>query len=124
MEHCMQKNIKGTPSLILLSAFTVSSVFAQNVREHTRPTYTGGTTVSESQAVDLTLTASQALIRPIQTWVRTAGAIDKTGKILTADLYAPDAKLVKVGQRVRAFPPESKSSMFQARITRVVPQGA
>jgi Cu(I)/Ag(I) efflux system membrane fusion protein len=24
---------------------------------------------------------------------------------------------------VRAFPPESKSSMFQARITRVVPQG-
>ncbi|HLC22891.1 MAG TPA: hypothetical protein VJL08_00365 [Dehalococcoidia bacterium] len=119
----MQKNIKGTPSLILLSALTVSSVFAQNVREHTRPTYTGGTTVSESQAVDLTLTVSQASIRPIQTWLRTAGAIDKTGKILTAYLHAPDAKLAKVGQRVRAFPPDSKSSMFQAWITRVVPQG-
>jgi len=118
----MHKFRKRTHTLLLLSALTVSPVFAQDVREHTRPAYAGGTTVSESQAVDLTLTVSQALTRPIQTWVRTAGAIDNTGKTLTAYLNASDAKLVKVGQRVRAFPPDSRSSMFQAWITRVVPR--
>ena len=58
------------------------------------------------------------------TWVRTAGTIDKARKIVTAYLYPADAGLIKVGQRVRAFTPESKSSMYQAWVTRVVPQGA
>ena len=34
------------------------------------------------------------------------------------------AAFVKAGQRVRAFPPESRSSMYQARVSRVVPKGA
>jgi hypothetical protein len=34
----------------------------------------------------------------------------------------PEASFIKVGQRVRAFPPESKSSMFQAWLTKITPQ--
>jgi hypothetical protein len=83
----------------------------------TRPS---GTTVNESQAADLTLTLSAASPRPIQSWIRTAGSIDANRKTLTASLTGADAALIKVGQRVRAFPPRSKSSMYQAFVTRVV----
>lgn len=106
-------------ALILAAGF----VCAQGVRSHTKPKNTG-TKVSNSQAVDLTLTLADASVRPVQAWVRTAGTIDKSLKILTAYLDPPASGLVKVGQRVRAFPPESKSSMYQAWVTRVVPQGA
>ena len=112
----------GASCLLLLSLLATSSVGAQGVRSHTRPTNTG-TSVTKSQAVDLTLTLGEASVRPVQTWVRTGATIDKTRKILTAYLYPPDSGLVKVGQRARAFPPESKSSMYQTRITRVVTHG-
>jgi hypothetical protein len=104
--------------LLMLSSGIVS---AQGVREHTRPSKAAGTTVSESQANDLTLTLSTASLRLVQTWIRTAGTIDKSGKVLAASLSGSDASLVKVGQRVRAFPPSSKSSMYQAYVTRVFP---
>jgi hypothetical protein len=105
------------PLVFLLSCGIVS---AQGVREHTRPSKASGTTVSDSQASDLTLTLSTASLRLVQTWIRTAGTIDKSGKVLAASLSGPDASLVKVGQRLRAFPPSSKSSMYQAYVTRVV----
>jgi len=112
-------------SLLLLFFFLpIPATPAQDIRAHTRPAQPAGTTVTGSQAVDLTLTLGQAAIRPVQTWVRTAGTIEKARKIVTAYLYPPDAGLTKVGQRVRAFTPESKSSMYQAWVTRVVPQGA
>ena len=64
-------------------------------------------------------------MRPIQIWVRTAGVIDAA----RTDHHrhrcpAHEAGHVKVGQRVRAFPPESRSSMFQAKVTRVTSDGA
>ena len=93
---------------------------SQGVRDHTR-TSPRGTTVSESQAVDLTLTVTEAATRPVQTWVRTAGRIDTARKVITAYLNEPDAGLVKAGQRARVFPVESRSSMNQARVTRAVP---
>jgi membrane fusion protein, copper/silver efflux system len=105
-------------SLILLSC---ARAHAQGVRSHTRPT--AGTTVSESQAADLTLTLTQVAVRSIQAWARGAATIDRSGKILTASFDPRDAKFVKVGQRVRAFTPESKSQMLQAYVTRVQPQG-
>ena len=94
---------------------------AQDVRQHTRLAGPRETAVSEAQAAALTLTVTAVSPRLIQTWVRTAGTIDKTGKVLGASLAGPDAALVKVGQRVRAFPPSSKSSMYQAYVTRVTP---
>jgi hypothetical protein len=93
---------------------------AQGVRSRTRPTEV--TKLTEAQAADLTLTVSTASARPIQSWIRTAGTVDGSGRMLAATLSGADAALVKVGQRVRAFPPSSKSSMYQARITRVAPR--
>ena len=112
----------GARSLLLLTLLIVPPAHAQDIRARIRSS-PRGTAVSKSQAVDLTLTLTEAAVRPIQTWVRTAGAIDRTGKILTASVDPPSAALVQVGQRVRAFPPDAKSSMYQAWITRVSPQG-
>jgi Cu(I)/Ag(I) efflux system membrane fusion protein len=63
-------------------------------------------------------------VRQVQQVVRTGGRIDKDRKVLATAVSQPEAALVKVGQRARAFVPDSKSSMFQARVTRVSPQGA
>jgi hypothetical protein len=108
---------------ILHFAFCISLVaplaHAQNVREHTRINRDKSTAVSEAQATELTLTKTEVAVRPIQVWVRTAGAIDKSGKALTVLLSADQGALVKAGQRVRAFPPETRATMYQARVTRV-----
>jgi len=114
--------IQKLPSLLLVAFLMAGLGGAQDVRQHTRLAGPKGTTITESQAAALTLTLGAASLRPIQTWIRTAGTIDKTGKILSASLSGPEAALVKVGQRVRAFPPSSKSSMYQAFITRVSPR--
>jgi Cu(I)/Ag(I) efflux system membrane fusion protein len=65
---------------------------------------------------------TEASIRPIQIWVRTAGMIDQSKNTVTAFLPAHEAALVKAGQRVRAFSPESRSRMYQATVSRVAPQ--
>ena len=80
----------------------------------------GGTKIDQAQAEALTLTLSAVSSRPVQTWIRTAGTIDRNGKVLKAFVAGPPAALVRTGQRVRAFPPSSKSSMYQAFVTRVV----
>src|SRR5262245_61807961 len=106
------------PALFILMLGAATTATAQDPRSHTRLN-PRGTRVTESQAETLTLTLGKAEVRLLQTWVRTAGTIDKTGKVLSARVAGPDAALVKVGQRVRAFPPSSKSSMYQAYVTRV-----
>ena len=95
---------------------------SQGIRERIRLKNRDASTVSESQGIDVTLTLSAAAVREVQQIVRTAGAIDKNRKILTAIVPMPEASLIKVGQRARAIAPESKSSMFQARVSRVVHQ--
>ena len=90
---------------------------AQGIRERIRAA-TPGTKVTEAQAADLTLTLGTASMRSIQQIVRTGGTIDKAHKVITATITTPEGGLVQVGQRVRSFPPESKSSMYQARVTR------
>src|SRR5262245_19937582 len=106
--------------LVVVFCAAVGAAAAQDPRSHTRLN-PRGTRVTESQAETLTLTLGKAEVRLLQTWVRTAATIEKTGKILSANVYGPDAALLKVGQRVRAFPPSSKSSMYQAYVTRVTP---
>jgi hypothetical protein len=122
------------PFNLLVLLLAASSLYAQGVREHTRQntsdparlryrlgdnTKAAGASVSDEQASDVTLTLNAVSVRPIQTWVRTAGRIDKTGKVITAMVHPPESTYIKIGQRVRAFPPESKSSMFQAYVTKV-----
>jgi hypothetical protein len=96
-----------------------SLAHAQSVRDHTRLNTDKSTAVSEAQATELTLTKTAVDVRPIQVWVRTAGAIDKSGRSLTVMLSPAEGAFVKVGQRVRAFPPESRATMYQARVTQV-----
>jgi len=108
------------PALFIAVFAAAVTAAAQSPREHTRLN-PRGTRVTESQAETLTLTLGKAEVRLLQTWVRTAGTIDKIGKVLSGNVAGPEATLVKVGQRVRAFPPSSKSSMYQAYVTRVTP---
>jgi len=103
-------------------ALLVTSSFAQGVRDRIRSA-PRATSVTESQANELTLTVTQVAVRPIQVWVRTAGVIDASGKTLQATISKADATFVRAGQRVRAFPPEARSSMFQARVAGVAPKG-
>lgn len=114
------KCFRRPTALVLLVS---GGLHAQGVRSHTKPTL-AGTKVTEAQAQDLTLTLAEVAVRPIQMWIRTAGDIDKSKRTITVSLRSADARLVVVGQRARAFSPESKSSMYQARVTRVVAQSA
>src|SRR5262245_13330913 len=93
----------------------------QDVRSRTRPA-PRGTVVNQAQAETLTLTIGAVSPRLVQTWVRVAGTIDRNNKVIAADVSGPEAALVKVGQRARAFPPSAKSSMYQAFVTRVTPK--
>ena len=102
----------------------ISAQSSSGVRAHTRRAPSKGTLVTGAQAEDLTLTLAAADIRPIQTWIRTAGTIDASHKLITAAVGSAEAPLVRVGQRVRAFPPSSRSSMYQAFVTRVEPRTA
>ena len=95
---------------------------ASDVRAQTRLFRRGSTAVTETQASELTLTLTEAAVRPIQTWIRTAGALDETRKILTTSLRSPEAELVQLGQRLRAFSVLSRTQMYQGKITRVTPQ--
>src|SRR5262245_18491078 len=119
---CILHSRLSKPALLTLlsMALTVTSVGAQ--REHTRPPRDGAA-VNESQATEVTLTLSQAVTRQIHQIVRTASTIYSARKVLTSTVSAPEAALIAVGQRVRSFPLESKSSMYQARVTRVTRQG-
>jgi hypothetical protein len=111
------------PFYVLLLLLVTSSLNAQGMRERMR-SRSGAVpgAVSDTQASDVTLTLNSVSMRPIQVWVRTAGRIDKSGKILTGYVDGSQANLLQVGQRVRAFSPESKSSMYQARVTKVTRQ--
>jgi hypothetical protein len=101
--------------------FGTALVFALAVdaaaqREHTRPAPNRSTAVTEAQATELTLTLTEVAVRPIQLWVRTAGEVDTSGRVVSAAVPREAASRVRVGQRVRAFSPESRSRMYQATV--------
>jgi Cu(I)/Ag(I) efflux system membrane fusion protein len=108
--------------LLAVVVLLVTPSFAQGVRDRIRSA-PRATSISESQANELTLTVTQVAVRPIQVWVRTAGVIDAGTQTLQATISKADAAFVKPGQRVRAFPPEARSTMYQARVASVAPKG-
>ena len=112
-----------TWATLMVAGLMAGPAFAQGVRDHTRPSGRRDATVSESQAIELTLTVIETARRSLQTWVRTAGTLDETGRVLVADVSLSEADLLQSGQRVRVFPPASKSSMTQAKVTRVTRLG-
>src|SRR5258705_3973912 len=109
-------------NLIWLSCLVAASaVHAAGVRDFTR-TPANGTTVNRDQASELTLTLTDAATRPIQNWIRTAGTIDKTGKILTTFLRSPDAELVEIGQRTRSYTVNTRTRMNLGKVTQITTQ--
>ena len=119
----MRVQLRGAALVALLTAVAVPSTQAQSIRDRIRLSKDKLTPITDAQANELTLTLNDAAVRPIQIWVRTAATIDRAGRALAAVLSKEDAAYVKVGQRVRAFPPQSRSSMFQAKIVKVTPAG-
>jgi hypothetical protein len=105
--------------LLALAAGLVGAVDAQTIRSHTRQAAPEDADVSEAQAIELTLTLVPTAKQTLQTWIRTAGVLDESRQILTGCVYPPDAGLVRQDLRVRAFPPDSKSSIYQARVAGV-----
>jgi len=95
-----------------------------DVRALTRLVHRSSTAVTEAQASELTLTLTEAAVRPIQTWVRAAGTMDATGRVLTTFLRSPEAEIVEVGQRLRTYTVATRTQMQQARITRVTPEAS
>ncbi len=102
----------GTLVLLLCA----ERVHTQSVRDHTRLKGPRSTTVTEAQATELTLTVTEVSVRPIQIWVRTAGTDRRGAEDGHRRVSRPRTALVKVGQRVRAFSPESRSRMYQANV--------
>ncbi len=119
----MQATLRLLVSLLAVLGLSAQGAQSQSIRDRIRLSKDKLTPITEAQANELTLTLNDASIRPIQIWVRTAGVIDPGRRTITATLPPHEAGYVKVGQRVKAYPPESRSSMFQARVTRVVSEG-
>src|SRR5689334_294721 len=114
--------LKGLVVFCVTAALAAGAASAQGIRERIRSA-PRATKITEAQASDLTLTLTSVAVRPLQVWVRTAGAIDAARKVISVHLAGSEASLVKVGQRARTFPVESRSSMYQARVVRTTPDG-
>lgn len=100
----------------------VEPAHTQSIRDHVRLKGPTSTTVSQAQATELTLTVTEASVKPIQVWVRAAGEIDAARRSISIEIPA-EPKLVRTGQRARAFSPDTRSRMYQAEVTRVADRG-
>jgi len=121
-EYSSVMKTRSILSTVGASLLIAAAVQASDMRLRTRPKSDSAPAVSQAQAAELTLTLTPIEVRSIQDWVRIAGTLDSTGKLLTARVSSVDAPRVQVGQRARVFSADSKSSMYQARITRVTKQ--
>src|SRR5262245_29075104 len=83
-------------ALAMLLMLPSANAWPQSVRDHPRLAPAGGTTVSKTQAAELTLTVTDVAIRPIQIWVRTAGTIGGDQRTIVANVSQAEGKLLKV----------------------------
>jgi hypothetical protein len=97
----------------------VPAAQAAGVRDFTRM---APSTVTDAQASELTLTLTDASSRPIQNWIRTAGTVDKTGKVLTTFLRPPESDLVRTGQRTQTYTVNTRTKMTLGYVTRIAKQ--
>jgi Cu(I)/Ag(I) efflux system membrane fusion protein len=115
--------MRASLSFALIALLAAATIHAQSIRDRIRLKGNRTTTVTEAQANELTLTLTAATVRPIQIWLRLAGAVDDARKAITATAPAAQASRVRVGQRVRAFSPESRSRMHQATVSNITSRG-
>lgn len=103
--------------VLLLSAVGIQAE-AGGIRDHTRLKHEPGMiAVNTMQANTLSLTQVKVGPQNLQTWVRLAATVDASAQELSAISCSSEADLIQSGQRARVFPPDSKSSVYQARIT-------
>jgi hypothetical protein len=111
---------------VLLAAASVAGGMhladAQTFREHARRARDPGAAIEHAQADVLTLTRVEVAVQTLQTWVRTVGILASDRQTLTGCVGGAAATLLAANQRVRAFPPSSKSSIYQARVVSVAPR--
>lgn len=93
-----------------------------DLRDRMRTVQASGVKITQAQAGDLTLTLTEATLRPIQTWIRTVGTVDAGGRTISARLSPAEGEGVKVGQRTRSFAANARTQMHQGKILRTVPQ--
>jgi methionine-rich copper-binding protein CopC len=116
--------IRGLALLTSACVAVLCAAQASGVRDFTR--MAPSTTVTDTQASELTLTLTDVASRPIQNWIRTGGTADKTGKILTAFLREPESDLVRLGQRAQTYTVNTRTRMTLGYITKITkrPGGA
>jgi hypothetical protein len=112
--------MRPSPAIVTIVVAALLAAPAAAQRERTRLNPRRSTAVTEAQATELTLTLNEVAVRPLQVWVRTAGQIDESRRVVTVDVPSEHARRVKVGQRARAFSPESRSRMHQAEVSQVL----
>ncbi|AYH43986.1 hypothetical protein [Azoarcus sp. DN11] len=93
-----------------------------DLRERMRAAQAGGVKITEAQASDLTLTLTEASVRPIQTWIRTVGTVDPGGRTISARLSTLEADGLQVGQRTRSFAANARTQMHQGKTVKVLRQ--
>ncbi len=115
--------LNTTNILLFIIILFISTNSIGGVRDHTRSDFSNGPFVTKSQASELTLTLIQADWQTLQTWFRLAATIDSSRQQLTSticsDSNSNNMHLIQAGQRVRAFTANSKSSIYQARISNI-----
>jgi hypothetical protein len=109
-------------SLVLLGVLLAATATGQGRRDHTRPTHEREGNAVEARETAISLTVAPVAEQLLQTWIRTAGALDADRRTLHACVVGPDAALILAGQRIRTFPADSKSSVYQARVRTVSPR--
>lgn len=106
--------------LVLSAIIAGMPAAAQGVRGFTRPEASVGATLTDSQAGDVTLTLTDAAVRPIQTWVRASGAATSDGRMLKVTVTEKQAKLIRAGQRSRVYALDSRTQMQQGQVAKVI----
>ena len=112
--------MKITLALALVALLVSEPARGQSIRDRIRLKGERATTVTETQATELTLTVTEVSVRPIQVWVRAAGTVDDAGRTITANLPGSDGRRVRAGQRARVFSPETRSRMYQGNVSQVL----
>jgi methionine-rich copper-binding protein CopC len=106
--------------LLASCAVAVATAQASGVRDFTRSA--PSTEITQTQADELTLTLTEVASRPIQTWIRTVGTVDKTGKTLTTFLRAPESDLVRIGQRTQTYTVKLRTKMTLGYVSKITKQ--
>ncbi|VAW52259.1 hypothetical protein MNBD_GAMMA05-133 [hydrothermal vent metagenome] len=111
--HCLSRSVLG----VALSSVLFIAFVEAGVRDHTRAKRYAS--VSTLQATELTLTVVKVEKKMLQTWVRAAAKTDASKKKIVAMICTQEAGLIIKNQRVRAFTPSLKSSVYQLWVDEV-----